>query len=840
MPDALRNNAECDIVLTRAIGPTGGEFDMRLKKILIATTMLAFAAPAAAQDGKGVPAFRVPIGGTTNTAAGPAVYAWMQNVGTCSEACGTGTRTTTYQCQDTNDYDFGGSGYGAPEPDASCSSVGTKPNSSSTSCTNYSGCSYTWVKPAPVVTRIAKPNPPGSDYAVGAVDDCSYAKRTFSPYCQRNGPPNVQLPSQDYAFCKNDTPNYNQVAAGDPDARGYDRTTDVSTACIPGGRDNAWKTGDWRAPSSTCSSAPTHDRTVSCFRKFNGATLTEADCAGVAKPATSETMTPIYTSCSYAWETGTYSSWNAGCSSTATRTRSVVCRRSDGQAVADASCTGTKPAASETGPNYESCSYAWTTPSDANWTPAKGCSANLAQTNTTSCRRSDGTTVADTSCTASSRPATSRTVANYDTCTYTPRDQGATTCTAQGSQQQYWDCTRSDGATGYPANFCGKTNPETRTCTPSKSPYTPRDRGYGPCDSNGQRPHYWECTGFDGSTGNPANLCGHTNPEMESCSFTAVNGGTTACSAAGQQTTTWSCRGNQDGQTYPATYCGHQASEVTSCAAPVSYSPRDRGQSACQSNNTRQQYWDCQGTDGQIYPANYCGKTNPETQGCSYVAPITYAWQAGGWSGYNSTCSDSATRTRSVYCQASNGQVVADANCGGGRPTSSETTGVYSSCGYTSSQTAITACNGTSQTVQYRCTRSDSANVANSYCGTGDTGTQACSNNLSCDNAPASPPNTGTPIYGCGGTTIGYYSVSQRSGEGAGGRAVGDARFYDASYCQSRGGTCWVMNRRTHSEYGVYETYDTDVTCTTGSAYYAASFVNDSFDTVQSDVCSVH
>jgi hypothetical protein len=810
---------------------------MKKLTMLAAATYLAMVAPSMAQAQTGAPAFRVPIGGSSTVSSGPSVYAWMQTVGTCSNACGNGTRSTTYQCQDVNAYDFGGSGYGAPEPDAACSAAGPMPSASSANCTNYAGCSYTWVKPAETVVRIAKPNPPSSSYDVGAVNDCSYAKRTFSPYCKRNGPPDVQMPTQDYAFCKNDSPNYDQVATGDPDARGYDRTVEVSTACIPGSRDNSWKTDAWSAPSSTCSSAPTHNRTVTCFRKFNGTTLDDAQCVGMAKPATSETMPAIYTSCTHAWETGTYGSWDNTCSQTATRTRSVVCRRSDGTAVADSSCAGAKPAASESGPNYVGCSYAWSTATA--WTPAQGCSANLAQTRTTTCRRSDGTTVADSSCSAGSKPATSQTVANYDTCTYAPHDQGSTTCTAQGSQQQYWDCTRSDGATGYPASYCGKTNPETRSCTPSKSPYTAHDRGYGACNSSGQRPHYWDCDGFDGSTGNAASNCGHSNPEMEACSFTAVNGGTTACNASGQQTTTWSCRGNQDGQTYPATYCGHQASEVTSCAAPVTYSPRDRGQSACQSNNTLQQYWDCQGTDGQIYPANYCGKTNPETRGCTYVPPVSYTWQTGGWSGYGSSCSDNATRTRAVWCQNNSGATVADANCGGGRPASSETTGVYTSCGYTSSKTPISSCNGTSQTVQYRCTRSDGANVANSYCGTGDTGTQSCSNNLTCNNPPPSPPNSGNAIYGCSGTTLGYYSSSQRSGEGAGGSERGDSRYYDLGFCQRQGGTCWVMNQRSHSEYGVYDTLDTDYTCTNGTAYYAASFVPDAFDNTQSAVCGI-
>jgi hypothetical protein len=691
------------------------------------TSALFMAAPAMAQVA-GTPAFRVPMGSNGSASSAPATFAWVQSVGTCSNACGDGTRTATYQCQNVSDYDFSGSGYGAPESDASCSAAGGKPTAQTAACTNYAGCSYDWVKPPVATTIIEKPDPAGGTFPAGAVADCSYAKRVFSPFCQRTGANPVQMPAGDHAFCRFDTPDYDDVAANRTDALGYDRTTEIKSACTAGSRDYGWKTGAWVPGTATCSATNTETRSVQCVLKFNGSSATDAMCAGIAKPAATQPGTANYSSCSYVWKTGEYGSWNNTCSQTATHVRSVVCRRSDGTDVADSSCSnvGAKPATSESGANYVGCSYSWTTPTA--WTPAQGCSANLAQTRSTTCQRSDGTGVAESSCSAGSKPATSQTVANYDTCTYAPRDQGASTCTAQGSQQQYWDCTRSDGATGYPASYCGKTNPETRSCTPSKSPYTARDRGYGACDASGQRPHYWDCTGFDGSTGNPAANCGHSNPEMEACSFTAVNGGTTACNASGQQTTTWSCRGNQDGQTYPATYCGHQASEVTSCAAPVSYSPRDRGQSACQSNNTLQQYWDCQGTDGQIYPANYCGKTNPETRGCTYVPPVSYAWQAAGWSAYGSNCSDSATRTRAVWCQNNSGATVADANCGGGRPTDTESTGVYSGCTYASSDSgAPSACTNGTQTVPLQCRRSDGVVVANSNCGTGTTRTQSCS-----------------------------------------------------------------------------------------------------------------
>jgi hypothetical protein len=725
---------------------------MKAWHLLAASVLAATIIPTQAVAQQGTPAFRVPIGGSTQQSSGPATFAWMQNVSTCSNACGNGTRTTSYQCQNISDYDFSGGGYGAPEAESSCTS--TKPSPSTTNCTNYSGCSYDWIKPAPTATIVAKPNPAGGTYPPGAVTDCSYAKRTFAPYCQRSGSPSVTMPAGDHAFCKNDLPDYADVAAGKPDALGYDRNTDSDVACVVGGRDNEWKYGAWGAWSSECSTSATRTRSAQCVRKYNGASLPDSQCAGLTK-ADSETQ-QVLTACTYKWNVGSYGSYANSCSDSATRTRTVDCRRLDGATVGDAQCSGDgpKPATSETSPVYTSCTYSWGTPSG--WSAwANGCSANTTRTRTVPCVRSNGATVADSFCAnAPNKPTTTENGSNYASCTYAPRDQGRTACTPQGTQQQYWDCTRSDGQTGFPASYCGKTNPENLTCTPPPPvyTYTPQYRGETAC-SGSQKQVYWDCTRSDGATGFPASMCGKANPETQSCvmpvTYTPRNRGETACSNS-QKQVYWDCLGS-DGSVAPASACGKTNPETQSCVMPVTYSPRYQGESAC-TNGQKQVYWDCLGSNGSSAPASTCGKTNPEIQSCT-----SYTWVTDGWSGYNSGCSSTATRTRGVYCRGSDGNNYPDGNCAsqGPKPAASETAAVYSSCTYRSEDTGNNGCVSGTRTYTTQCRRSDGNIVANSNCGNTGTRTESCT--LSCSwkvGAPANPGGAGRAAawgYGRGG-----------------------------------------------------------------------------------------
>src|SRR3546814_14929888 len=66
---------------------------------------------------------------------------------------------------------------------------------------------------------------------------------------------------------RSDRPDYDDVAAGDPDALGYDRTAIETAAC--NASDHEWILGTWSGWSSTCSTTALRTRTVACQRKFD-------------------------------------------------------------------------------------------------------------------------------------------------------------------------------------------------------------------------------------------------------------------------------------------------------------------------------------------------------------------------------------------------------------------------------------------------------------------------------------------------------------------------------------------------------------------------------------------
>src|SRR3546814_7543592 len=94
---------------------------------------------------------------------------------------------------------------------------------STSACTVFSGCTFDWVKPSEVVTPI----PIGSN-PVGR-PGCGQVQREFSPRCERGD--GTVMADGDHSFCRNDRPDYDDVAAGDPDALGYDRTAIETAAC---------------------------------------------------------------------------------------------------------------------------------------------------------------------------------------------------------------------------------------------------------------------------------------------------------------------------------------------------------------------------------------------------------------------------------------------------------------------------------------------------------------------------------------------------------------------------------------------------------------------------------
>jgi uncharacterized protein YycO len=185
--------------------------------------------------------------------------------------------------------------------------------------------------------------------------------------------------------------------------------------------------------------------------------------------AYSITAAPAYT---YAWNPAGWST-PAACGAT-TSTRSVTCLRSDGATVADASCTAAKPATTQPATDYSTCSYAWTS---GGWNTPAACGP-VTQTRSVSCLRSDGTTVADASCPAA-KPATTQASTNYSTCSYSFSYSAWGYCSVAcggGTQTRTAACVRSDGTT-VADSTCG-TPVTSQSCNTHVCPDTKPTRDY--------------------------------------------------------------------------------------------------------------------------------------------------------------------------------------------------------------------------------------------------------------------------------------------------------------------------------------------------------------------------
>lgn len=166
-----------------------------------------------------------------------------------------------------------------------------------------------------------------------------------------------------------------------------------------------WNVGPWGTQCSKTCGGGEVSRTVTC-QDQNGTVVADSFCSASPKPATTQACnTDPCPSFTYDWYViaGTCSVQCGG----GTQTDQVYCRRSDNGIVADSFCnSSTKPPTTKscnTNPCPQEYTYAWTT--GAWGTCSKDCGGGL-QTRSVQCRRNDGEYVAETYCNAATKPAT--------------------------------------------------------------------------------------------------------------------------------------------------------------------------------------------------------------------------------------------------------------------------------------------------------------------------------------------------------------------------------------------------------------------------------------------------
>lgn len=220
-----------------------------------------------------------------------------------------------------------------------------------------------------------------------------------------------------------------------------ERTVDVTSGC---GRP-AWRYTDWTfAPdASTCSASAVQTRTAVCAKGQD--VLDDAECQD---PRGLLTRTwENRSGCTYSWVVGEYGPYMSSCAPNAVRSRSVQCMSdgADPKSAPSDKCTAAKPASSETMAIYSGCGFQWKV---GDWTkPTNTCGDN-SETRSVVCTRSDGLAVGDASCAAKPKPETSRVEKVTSGCgydwSYTDWQyvQGGTTCGKAPQTRTAVDCTQ--------------------------------------------------------------------------------------------------------------------------------------------------------------------------------------------------------------------------------------------------------------------------------------------------------------------------------------------------------------------------------------------------------------
>ena len=472
----------------------------------------------------------------------PSSRGWMTSEWTPEPArgCGEFVVSRSVQCV---------SGTGAVVSDAECQ--GARPEATkSVEITN--SCSYTWqygpTRPAPqgcgVVNATRTVSCVRTDGEVVSGEICGSDSR-----------PQSIFPSTDYSQCS-----------------------------------YKWEAGDWSEWSNTCGQA-LRTRAVMCMRG-DGTAVEDAQC-GEARPASSDTSY-ITTGCGIEWKAGDWVS-ESSCARSAHQTRSVVCTRSDGEVLPDASCTANKPGTEKVEDNFSGCSYTWAAGEYGEPTTTCG-TATVSRA--VSCQRSDGERVPDDQCgSAGAKPEASYQVEMATSCTYKwESGEWGNPVAACGvsTHSRVNTCKRSDEKT-VDASFC-------TTAEPSRT---------GPVDDFTNCTYKWHVSAWN-SDG--------------SCGDSAV------------QTRTVSCQ-RSEGTMVEAKFCtepkpaGTQTvTDYTGCKYEWK-STQGQWSSQCSTTATRNNIVSCERSDGTAVGDDYCpaGTKPPVTETQENLSQCTFSGAYDNW-----------------------------------------------------------------------------------------------------------------------------------------------------------------------------------------------------------------
>lgn len=445
------------------------------------------------------------------------------------------------------------------------------------------------------------------------------------------------------------------------------------------GGSGSWQYSSW-SPTTGCGSGLTQTRTGACVADTDSVTQTQTvtclrsdgttvdfnECDRATMPPTTQTCTPTSgfscaeegplsqsttdtSTCTYAWNVGAWGASLNTCSASTTQSRSVACLQSDGTSVPDALCvnSGSKPATSQTVSDYSTCTYGWKasgfgtcaggsgTWTYASWSPTSGC-GTVNQTRTSvctanpnsgtqaqlvSCLRSDGATVADGLCDASSQPARSQActpssvscgapaplsqaLTLTNACSYSWVGGNWSACTGGAGMWQYTQWTPAVGSA------CTNSLAQTRsgTCVATSNSGT-QSRMVSCQDQNGNvvdsslcsgtaLPATQSCTPTTGFSCGTQGALSQVVSDTSTCSYSWSSGDWSACTGGNG---TWS-----------------YSAWAPSCGVGSTTQTRTGSCLANTSSGSQTRVVACTRTDGTTVASSFCTGTAPaSTQSCT-------------------------------------------------------------------------------------------------------------------------------------------------------------------------------------------------------------------------------
>lgn len=402
----------------------------------------------------------------------------------------------------------------------------------------------------------------------------------------------------------------------------------------------SWQQGMWGASQSTCSEETTRTRENKCMRS-DGIQVSNEFCNPSEEPIRQETISDL-SGCGFQWITSEFGPWSETCSANAIRSREVLCQRSDNKIVEDNFCFDRKPDVVETGDISTSCTYQWQV---GEWQQTNRCNANAVKTRDVQCLRSDLTIASDVYCTQE-KPASTEFVADYSGCTFNwePQSWGnwAEGCSDNTTRTRTAVCKRTDGKIV-----------ENDFCSQISSPIlVEQGSNYSGCDK------VW--------------VTGQWSEYDSSCSSNATRTRTVGCNEIRPNDVVPIELNKCDEKTQPAQretaeiYGGCENRWETGQWGWNGIS--GQYSSTCSSTAQQTRTLECKAVlqTGELVNVSdsSCLEEKPETIKISpQFGGCTYSWVIGDWSPFDSTCSDTATRRRTVECKRSDNTIVANSVC---------------------------------------------------------------------------------------------------------------------------------------------------------------------------------